>query len=518
MGFISILNPEGKPETQMTMPSFFEDLNLDRIVKQIQSMTTCPVEKYFYQLPDTAEGEAYRRGVYGDVKKTAVYETLSKFMDMQEGWLEAKEAKSKVERAEQAWVWHVQEVSRYCKLFETIYEGLSFQEMISDGMKAFVAYLAHFVKAEDFLEMKQMAEELFAHMEGFQICLEVTGDQVYVSRRQVEGNYQNFLRTHFGEVDVTMKSPFVGREDLTSLESEILDQVARAEKPFFRQAKEFYEKYKDYEDQTLTLFGQEISYYLSYHMFQKYMEKKGFAFVTPTVDMAKDMGAFGLYDLALALANSGMGKEVVSNDFVYTSGENFLVVTGPNQGGKTTFARSLGQLVYLSKMGFDVPATAANVHEFSTILTHFSVEESVETGRGKLMDELVRLKPMMEEHVTNAFVVINELFTTAANYDACIMGRKVLEHFIGSDCRGIYVTHLKELTTVHQSVVSMRAMTDEDRVQNYKICRSEADDSVCAQNQVNKYKLTYEQLKTRLGLREGDDRVVMEEQQVGGQK
>lgn len=506
MGFISILNPEVKPETEVFTPSFFVDLNLDQIVKHIQGMIEQPVEKLYYRLPDSREGEAYRKEVYGDVKKPEVYETLLRFLDMQENWKAAKEVKAKVERAEQAWVWHIQEVSRYCNLLEMLYEGLSGQELTSAGVKSFYEYLAQVVGSDDFLEMKQMASELFAHIEGLQVRLEVTGDQIYVSRRQVERTYQKFLQTHFGESGVTMKSPFVGREDLTSLESEILSQVARAEKPFFSRAKGFYEKYKDYEDPLLILFGQEIGYYLSYHMFQRYMEGKGFVFVTPTIDKTKDMGALGLYDLALALANQNLGKEVVSNDFLYAEGESFLVVTGPNQGGKTTFARSLGQLVYLTKMGFDVPATAANVHEFSTILTHFSVEESVETGKGKLMEELVRLKPMMEAHVTNAFVVINELFTTAANYDACIMGKKVLEHFIGSDCKGIYVTHLKELTTVHQGVVSMRAMTDEERVQNFKICRSEADDSVCALNQVNKYKLTYEQLQARLGL------------EVGGQK
>lgn len=524
MGFVSILNPDGKPEMQVAAPSFFVDLNLDQVVKQIQGMTAMPVENMFYQMPDTRQGEAYRRGVYGDVKKTAVYEALSKFMDMQEHWMEAKDAKSKVERAEQAWVWHIQEVSRYCSLFTALYEELCGQEMDSEGMQSFCTYLAEQVKSELFQEMKAQAQKMFAHIEGFQIRLECTGDMVYVSRGQVEGSYQKFLRKHFGEENLKMKSPFVGREDLTYLESEILSQVAREEKVFFRQAKNFYETYLNYEDPSLVLFGQEIAYYLSYCMFQRNMEKKGFAFVTPTVHADKDMSALGLYDLALALANQSIGKEVVSNDFVYTAGEKFLVVTGPNQGGKTTFARSLGQLVYLSKMGFDVPATAANVHEFSTILTHFSVEESVETGRGKLMEELVRLKPMMEVHVTNAFVVINELFTTAANYDACIMGKKVLEHFIGSDCRGIYVTHLKELSECHPGVVSMRAMVDEDRVQNFKIHRSPADDSVCAMNQVNKYLLTYEQLRTRLCLdgsknQDGNKRPDAEVgQQVGGQK
>lgn len=503
MGFVSILNPMLKPETEMVTPSFFVDLNLDQIVKQIQRMIAFPVEKYFYCLPDTREGEAYRRGVYGDVKKPEVYEALVRFLGMQEAWSEAKEAKSRMEREEQTWVWHIQEVSKYCDLFTALYEALRGREMSSEGMQEFYAYLAKEVESEAFQDMKREAADLFAYVKELHVRLECTGDMIYVSRGQVEGSYQRFLQANFGETNLTMKSPFSGRDDLTNLEGAILEQVAREEKPFFKKAKAFFISHTDYEDQLLVRFGQEISYYLSYCMFQRFMESKGFVFASPTTDAKKDMGALGLYDLALAFANQKVEKPVVSNDFLYTGEENFLVVTGPNQGGKTTFARSLGQLVYLTKMGFDVPATAANVHEFSTILTHFSVEESVETGRGKLMDELVRLKPMMEAHVTNAFVVINELFTTAANYDACIMGKKVLEHFIGADCRGIYVTHLKELTTAHPGAVSMRAMVDNDNIQSFKICRSQADDSVCAMNQVNKYRLTYEQLQVRLGLGTG---------------
>lgn len=185
------------------------------------------------------------------------------------------------------------------------------------------------------------------------------------------------------------------------------------------------------------------------------------------------MYAHGLYDLALACA----GHKVVSNEMEFGWEERFYVLTGPNQGGKTTYARSLGQLVYFAKMGLDVPAVSAGVYRFTDILTHFSVEESIETGRGKLKEELTRLAPMMafqsggntrhengcseslygenfrgeRTHGENvccegfggenssgrpgkAFVIMNELFTTAANYDACIMGERVLKHFLTRDC------------------------------------------------------------------------------------
>ena len=78
------------------------------------------------------------------------------------------------------------------------------------------------------------------------------------------------------------------------------------------------------------------------------------------------------------------------------------------------------------------------------------------------------------------------------------MGKKVLGNFISRGCRGIYVTHLKELASAHERVVSLRAMLNEERLQTFRIARSEAEESACAANQVNKYRLTYEQLKERL--------------------
>ena len=191
-------------------------------------------------------------------------------------------------------------------------------------------------------------------------------------------------------------------------------------------------------------------------------------------------------------------KPVISNDFSYEKNEYFFVLTGPNQGGKTTFARSLGQLVYFSKIGFDVPAKTANVPYFRDILTHFSVEESVETGRGKLMEELVRLSPMMKSSSENAFVIINELFTTAANYDAIIMGQNVLKHFLDAGSFGIYVTHLKELCDIDSRITGLSAQLDENGIQNFKIQKKSVDYEGCAKNQVEKYGLSYAKLKERL--------------------
>ena len=284
---------------------------------------------------------------------------------------------------------------------------------------------------------------------------------------------------------------------ITELENECLE-ILRTKKPELFRALGKIPTGSECETPVLRRFSEEIRFYLAFAALQREMEAAGFAFVTPGTSEERPMEAKGLYDLALAMTSLSDGRSVVSNDFSLGDGERFFVLTGPNQGGKTTFARSLGQLVYLAKMGLDVPAGSANVPFFSGIQTHFSVEESVETGRGKLMDELVRLAPMMEDYRQGSFVVINELFTTAANYDAQIMGKRVLEHFIGLGCKGIYVTHIKELAEERDGVVSLRAMLDARGVPTFEIRRGEAEDGASAAGAVNKYRLTYEQLKERL--------------------
>ena len=324
-------------------------------------------------------------------------------------------------------------------------------------------------------------------------------DRIRVELREVagEGAYEEWISGAVGGEITRFQNPFMADIKITELENECLE-ILRTKKPELFRALGKIPTGSECETPVLRRFSEEIRFYLAFAALQREMEAAGFAFVTPGTSEERPMEAKGLYDLALAMTSLSDGRSVVSNDFSLGDGERFFVLTGPNQGGKTTFARSLGQLVYLAKMGLDVPAGSANVPFFSGIQTHFSVEESVETGRGKLMDELVRLAPMMEDYRQGSFVVINELFTTAANYDAQIMGKRVLEHFIGLGCKGIYVTHIKELAEERDGVVSLRAMLDARGVPTFEIRRGEAEDGASAAGAVNKYRLTYEQLKERL--------------------
>ena len=200
---------------------------------------------------------------------------------------------------------------------------------------------------------------------------------------------------------------------------------------------------------------------------------------------------------ALALRSE---KEVIANDCNLQKDERFFVITGANGGGKTTYARMIGQILYFAKMGLLVPCEKAGVPNYTTILSHFSNDESEMSGKGKLVEELTRLKPMMQEKWSGSFVILNELFTTAATWDAGIMGQKVLDYFMSHDCYGIYVTHIQSLAKERNGLVSLVAeLADDHHTRSFKITRKPASEAEYEDSLITKYNMTENQMKAVIG-------------------
>lgn len=501
MVFKSILDLQDNLDKDQPRAAFFQDLNLNRVIERICQEWEEDVAAFYSYFPVNRAGEDYRRAVYSDVKQEGVYDALCVFVERMRARQAALEQKKKVSSRFaqlQKMAWHITEVKHYCDALVVLDRELSGFSLKSRGMREFQKYLKEYLAGEEFQQLAKTVSDIQERLDAVHLILTYENGRLTVAAGTAQGGYDSFLKNCFPGVSRQLGSPFGMSENLSDLETEIMKLVQKQNPELFQAVADFAKKHREYAGETLLRFVSEIKYYLSFYCFERKMQESGFVFSAPETAENEEMYARGLYDLALACVNM-RERKTVPNDMEYREGECFFVLTGPNQGGKTTFARSLGQLVYFAKMGLDVPAAAANVHYFSSVLTHFSVEESVETGRGKLKEELVRLSPMMEASGPNAFVVINELFTTAANYDACIMGKRVLEHFTARQCRGIYVTHLKELAQEGEGIVSLRAMLDESGKHTFRIERSAAVESANAVNQVNKYRLTYEQLKERLG-------------------
>ena len=512
MPFRSILfeRAPGVSETdaqEREAPPFFVDLNLDQIFASVAAGR----EEYdlapFFRMPlREVNAITYRHEILRDLEGAALREHVQAFAQDMRGMREYLAHAAKLYYEHQKASWFLAAVELYCIAVSRLAEVLSRADVKSRGFVAFRDYLANYVSSDSFRSLVAETKQRKDELSKVAYCIYIRGKRVTVTRYAGEPDYSVEVEETFRKFQqgaaMNYRVAFPNPLEMSHVEAGVLDQVARLYPDVFLALREYCDRHRDYLDETICRFDREVQFYLAYLEFIAGLKAAGLHFCYPQVsDQSKEVYAYEAFDLALASKLVRERATVVGNDFYLEGPERILVVSGPNQGGKTTFARMFGQLHYLASLGYPVPGRAARLFLCDRLFTHFEREERIENLRGKLQDELVRIHEILQEATRGSIIIMNESFASTTLNDALHLGREVLQQIIiqrGMLC--VYVTFIDELSTLSEATVSMVSTVDPDNPlrRTYKVVRRPADGLAYAAALATEYGLTYESVKRRI--------------------
>jgi DNA mismatch repair ATPase MutS len=509
MTFHSILfkNTEERIKNETVgAPGFFRDLNLDQIIDAITAgKQEYHLKPFFYMPLHDVEAIRYRHEVMQDMEDEMLMvhiEAFAQKMIIVRRYLALVE---KLDFNYHKKGWFLEAALVYCDAVTGLARDLSLADLKSRGFLAFQEYMTNYVHSRGFQSLLAEAQAVKGELSSVKYGLIIQSGKFSVRKYEGETDYTVAVEKIFekfkqGAVEDYRVKLYEG-SGMNHIEAKILEFVARLHPEQFAPLDHFCAGHSRFVDETIRTFDREIQFYIAYLEFMAAIKRKGLPFCYPQISAtSREVYAYEAFDLALANALLVTKQPVICNDFSLTGRERIIVVSGPNQGGKTTFARMFGQLHYLASLGCPVPGREARLFLFDQIFTHFEREEDIRNLRGKLQDDLVRIHKILDQSTPDSILVLNEIFASTTLKDAVFLCKEIMARVMELDALCVWVTFIDELSSLSEKTISMvsTVVPDNPAMRTFKIVRKPADGLAYALSIAKKHRLTYEQIKERI--------------------
>lgn len=506
---ISILHPNaqaGLPE-EPREPECFHDLGLDALeTALVKGRVRYRLHEYFRRSLRDIETIRFRQDVMRDMEREAVASAFRAFSGRFNVVRLALERIGKMANALQKDRLFLDAVADYCEAVLEVAESLAHSGYASTGLARLTAYLSGYAASEAFVTMHAEARRIRMALAHIRYSIQ-TGHYIVVRNaagqpnltREVEATFAIFKP--FGPQH-QYEFSFSDFVEVNHIEANILALVAANNPQEFGDAARFHAGHEAFLDAGIENVEREAQFCLAYGELVSGVRGESTPFCYPAMDAASDGSrCLQTFDLVLARKLKAEGGTPVCNDFLLQSRECMLIVTGPNQGGKTTYARTVGQLHHLASLGLPIPGREAKLCVFDRIFTHFEREESLDTLHGKLQDDLVRIHAILGAATHGSLVIINEIFASTTFRDALTLSGRIAAALLDLDARCVWVTFIEELADLGEKTVSMVSTVEPDNPaqRTYRIVRRRPDGLAYAVSIAEKHGLTYARIKERLG-------------------
>ena len=282
--------------------------------------------------------------------------------------------------------------------------------------------------------------------------IEVSHDKIYPKGNIIE-------RMVFkGHAD---KEQFSGEEHLNSLthrtpvdiDTALFRELSDYTKEYARRISAALRGYRASFFTDISELEQQLDYYEGAAAFVKSAQARGMKMCRPKLlpKESRCMKLKGLYDLSFYKqlvaedARAVLSDKIVLNDIEMNDSTRFYMVSGANNGGKTTFARAVGLCQVLAQAGLYVPAESAEIAICDNVFTHFPRDEKIGIDTSRFTTEIKDLKAIVQKVTPYSMVILNESLQSTTPEECLKIAEIHMELIAAAGVRGLYVTHLTGL-------------------------------------------------------------------------
>lgn len=435
----------------------FQDLDLDDLFTKVNQLTGYDIRKTNHQ-PLTNDSEIrYRQETFKDLQKEQVYQAFENF------------TKRMLYNFQQHTELHKLNPQPYCEhnlvhLLDTEFEAIDIllsklgtQSLCSSGLNKFIAYLRKYQNSDKTKAIKNKISIINRDFNNIYYRLYLNGRTVTVEslpkhKESMNNNFKETFSPIFESIQDMDSSVKMENDrstyNMNNLQISIINELYKLYPQQFLELDDFYNQYFQYHDQLIENTVKELTFFLAWQKLEKTITKQtNLSFTLPILtnnDSEKVTDSFDL-NLVLKLMQKTDHPQIITNQFNLNPNKPFLIISGPNQGGKTTYARMVGQIFYLARLGIAIAGTSAKIKTRQNIFTHFDRQESSNQLNGLLESDVNRMYQIIKKADSHSFVILNELFSSTSEEDATELGNRILKELDQKHITGIYVTFLESL-------------------------------------------------------------------------
>jgi DNA mismatch repair ATPase MutS len=220
----------------------------------------------------------------------------------------------------------------------------------------------------------------------------------------------------------------------------------------------------------------ELAFYLGCLNLHEQLARKGepVCFPVPAALGEGKLSLKGLYDVCLTL---NMRQRVVGNT-LNADNKELVIVTGANQGGKSTFLRSIGLAQLMMQAGMFAPAESYCSALCAGLFTHYKREEDPAMESGKLDEELGRMSEIVDQVSAHSVLLCNESFAATNEREGSEIARQIVSALLEKHVRIFFVTHLYDFAhgfyaKQRQNAIFLRAERQADGGRTFRLTEGE---------------------------------------------